>query len=58
VRVFYVEPFLALGDYVDVNTVIGESQLLGDRYPGITEHVHLEIKDPNGEFVNPKELGL
>jgi len=58
VRVFYIEPFLALGDHVDVNTVIGESQLLGDRYPDITEHVHLEVKDPDGRFVNPKELGL
>ena len=65
VRVFYVKPFVSLGDYVTDNDIIGSSQKLGDRYPvdkdhplGISEHVHLEVKDLQGKFIDPKDLGL
>jgi len=52
-RVFYVEPSVAVGDEVSSSTVIGRSQRLGRRYQGITEHVHFEIKNSEGEFVDP-----
>ena len=35
---------------------IGKSQELNRRYPGITEHVHLEIKDQNNEFLDPNDF--
>ena len=34
---------------------LGTSQELNRRYVGITEHVHLEIKDQNDEFLDPGE---
>lgn len=58
VRVFYVDPLVKVGDIVTKDTIIGYSQELGERYPGITEHVHLEVKDMQGNYINPKELSL
>jgi murein DD-endopeptidase MepM/ murein hydrolase activator NlpD len=55
-RVFYVEPLVAKGDFVDFDTVIGVSQTLGSRYPKITEHVHFEIKDESGQVINPETI--
>lgn len=54
-RVFYVEPRedLEIGDRVEHGEIIGKSQKLGDRYPGITEHVHYEIKC-DGVFIDPE----
>ena len=52
VRYFYVRPIESLqeGDRVNPNEIIGYSQELGERYPGITEHVHCEVRDLNGEY--------
>lgn len=58
VRVFYVSPLVKVGNYITEDTIIGTSQKLGDRYPKITEHVHLEIKDLQGKFIDPKDLNL
>ncbi|MGP4843330.1 M23 family metallopeptidase [Marinobacter sp. 1Y8] len=57
-RVFYVDPVVAVGDQVNVETVIGRSQRLGARYQAITEHVHFEVKDPDGGFVDPTPIIL
>lgn len=56
-RLFYVEPLVDVGETIDFNSVIGYVQNLGSRYPGITEHVHLEIKY-NGNFVDPTPVFL
>ena len=54
-RYFYCEPIVNVGDEVEAYTQIGTAQGLGERYPGITPHVHLEIiKD--GEYIDPKPL--
>jgi len=65
VRVFYVEQIVFVGSLVNQDDVIGLSQKLGDRYPadkdhplGITDHIHLEIKDLQGKYVNPDYLNL
>ncbi len=55
-RVFYVEPIVEVGDIVTRQDVIGHSQKLGDRYNGITEHVHFEILRPDGSPINPKGM--
>lgn len=41
-RYMYVAPLVMVGDRVELGEIIGRSQKLGDRYPGITEHVHFE----------------
>lgn len=48
-RVFYVEPSVKVGQAVAADDVIGVAETLGDRYPrGITNHVHVEIRDQAG----------
>ncbi|HYD43986.1 MAG TPA: M23 family metallopeptidase [Phenylobacterium sp.] len=42
-RVLYVSPEVAVGDTVRLGEAIGEAQTLQGRYPGITDHVHLEV---------------
>ena len=49
-RFFYVNPKVIVGQSIVVGEEIGLSQRLGDRYEGITEHVHYEIKDKNGKL--------
>ncbi len=44
-KLFYVLPDLALmGQCVRAGAVIGRVQSLQARYPGITDHVHLEVR--------------
>lgn len=42
-RYFYVEPSVAVGAVVDLGSTIGTSQSLGQRYVGITPHLHFEV---------------
>lgn len=55
-RYFYINPAVKFGDRVSLVSSLGTVQKLGDRYPKITEHVHLEIKDLDGNFVDPVPL--
>ncbi len=48
VRQLYVEPHVSVGMRVEAGDVIGTYQRLGIRYPGITEHVHIDIWSDNG----------
>lgn len=52
-RVFYVNPMVEVGQLVNTDSILGFSQTLDVFYPDITEHVHLEIKDKNGSYVDP-----
>ena len=57
VRVFYISPTVKLGDMVfKGRSEIGISQELGQRYKGISEHVHLEIKDEQGNYLDPSDI--
>ncbi len=42
-RVFYIDPSVAEGQAVRLGQPIGQAHSLQTRYPGITNHVHLEI---------------
>jgi len=55
-RFFYVSPLVEVGQLIPSGSVIGTSQSLSKRYPGINPHFHLEIKSPFNEFINPMEL--
>ncbi|MGH8399827.1 MAG: peptidoglycan DD-metalloendopeptidase family protein, partial [Gammaproteobacteria bacterium] len=54
VREFYVQPFnnIEVGSYVTAGQGIGTYQSLQDRYPGITDHVHVEVRQ-DGVLINP-----
>jgi murein DD-endopeptidase MepM/ murein hydrolase activator NlpD len=55
-RAFYVNPGVEVGQTVRLGEVIGTDQNLQSHYPGITNHVHLEVMEPGGERVNAAEL--
>lgn len=52
-RLFYVEPCVRLGSEILYGDVLGHQQPLRGRYEKITEHVHFEIKDGRGDYVDP-----
>ena len=52
-RIFYVDPSVAVGDWVELGEVIGTSQRLASMDRGGTQHVHFEIKNGAGEYVDP-----
>jgi hypothetical protein len=52
-RVFYVEPSVAVGDWVELNESIGTSQQLESMTRGGTQHVHFEILDKHGAYIDP-----
>lgn len=55
-RAFYVKPGVEVGQAVHLGEIIGEDQSLQKHYPGITNHVHLEVMQPGGERVNAAAL--
>lgn len=61
-RYFYVDPvgpdkkrIVELGLKISVGQVLGITQSLQKKYPGITPHVHFEIIK-NGEYIDPTEI--
>lgn len=52
-RYFYVDPCVSVAVSVEAYEKIGVAQALGHKYPGITEHIHLEIIKADGSFVDP-----
>lgn len=52
-RIFYITPLLIDGKIIRLNDVIGFSQDLTGRYQGITPHIHYEIIDSGGDYINP-----
>lgn len=55
-RAFYVSPGVEVGASVRLGEPIGTVESLQGHYPGITNHVHLEILAPGGDRVNAAEL--
>lgn len=56
VRAFYVSPGVEVGQTVRLGQAIGTVESLQGHYPGITDHVHLEILAPGGDRVNAAAL--
>jgi hypothetical protein len=49
VRLFYVSATTDMaGRNLVAGAVLGEAQDLSGRYPGITPHVHVEVRPPTG----------
>jgi murein DD-endopeptidase MepM/ murein hydrolase activator NlpD len=51
-RVLYVAPSVQVGDIVVAGQEIGAAQDLNARYPGITNHVHVELRDPQQQLID------
>jgi murein DD-endopeptidase MepM/ murein hydrolase activator NlpD len=54
-RVLYVAPSVEIGDVVVAGQEIGTAQDLNARYPGITNHVHVELRDPQQQLMDASE---
>ncbi len=54
-RVFYVAPNVGVGDEVVAGQEIGIAQDLNARYPGITNHVHVELRDARQRLIDASE---
>ncbi len=55
-RAFYVDPSVQVGQAVRLGQSIGAAASLQSHYPGITDHVHLEIFRPGGARLNATAL--
>lgn len=55
VKVFYIIPTVAIGSVVKAGQQIATAQDLTVKYPGITNHIHLEVYH-NGALINPSTL--
>lgn len=53
-RYFFVHPIVRVGAHVMPDDPLGTVQSLDRRYPGITEHVHFEVWNPDGERIHPE----
>ncbi|MBI1407738.1 MAG: peptidoglycan DD-metalloendopeptidase family protein [Caulobacter sp.] len=56
VRTFYVEPTVAVGQALRLGQTIGEAASLQAHYPGITDHVHLEILNAGGRRIDGERM--
>ena len=58
-RLFYVRPIVPIGTQVTTESPIGVAQDISLRYPSktrpMTPHVHYEIIDQDGQFINPED---
>ena len=54
IRYFYVDPLVKVGTSIRRWEVVGTAQGLLDIYPGITDHIHFEVK-VGRTFLNPEE---
>lgn len=53
-RVYYVDPTVVVGDAVQAGDSIGLAESLAVRYPlGMTNHVHVELRDGAGAQLDP-----
>jgi len=55
-RAFYIDPLVEVGRTVRLGQPIGRLATLQDRYPGITDHVHLELMKTDGARMDATAL--
>jgi murein DD-endopeptidase MepM/ murein hydrolase activator NlpD len=55
-RVFYIQPTIREGEAVRIGQPIGRARSLQRRYPGITNHVHLELAKIGRPRIDPSLL--
>lgn len=56
VKMFYVDAILPIGTIVSAGQQIAIAQSLQVKYPKITNHLHLEVRNAKGEILNPTNL--
>ena len=54
-RYFYVRSLVKKDDVIEIRQPIGHSQQLSKIYPGITDHIHFEVKR-HGKIIDPTNI--
>ena len=54
-RYFYVDPAVQVGDVIETGQPLGHSQQLSRVFPGITDHIHFEVK-VDGNHIDPTNI--
>lgn len=54
-RYFYVEPAVELDAIIENGQALGLSQQLSSLFPGMTDHIHFEVKR-HGQYFNPENF--
>lgn len=55
-RLFYVAPSVAVGDLIDTSSKVGQVQDRAGLSRGMGNHVHYEIIDATGKFIDPMKF--
>ena len=55
-RFFYISPLLELNDKVSIGDELGISQDLSLVYPKMVNHIHYEIMDESGGYLDPGDF--
>lgn len=55
-RAFYIDATVTVGDVLRMGDAIGRAASLQSHYPGITDHVHLEVIGPSGDRIDAGAL--
>ena len=55
-RFFYTDALADVGLQIETGQPLAKAQGLQDIYPGITDHIHYEIKRPDGSFIDPTPM--
>lgn len=57
IKIFYIAPTVAIGSQVAAGQKIAVAQHIAAKYgAGMINHVHIEIRNKNGELINPTNL--
>lgn len=56
VKIFYLKPAVKQGKNVKQGDIIGYAQNLTKKYKGITNHIHVEVRNKVGSIINPETL--
>ncbi len=57
VKIFYLNPTAIQNTTVKQGGVIGVAQNIASKYsPGMTNHVHMEVRDAKGNLLNPTNM--
>ncbi len=57
-RLLYVKSLVKVGDIVDEHSIVGIAQNIAMRYNEalMTNHIHYEVIDKNGEYIDPHKV--
>lgn len=56
IKIFYITPKVSVGSQVKKGQYIATAQNIAAKYPGITNHIHFEVYNKQGQIINPTKM--